>query len=325
MDEIDSTALLQKNKRLFRVLLFVVVGGLLLCIFISFLFTAPKGPYPRSVSIQEGSSAAAIAHELKVAHIVRSELLLYVLLTYSNDPRKIYAGTYVFDTPLSTYAVAQKLAGGDIQVPTITLTIPEGIRINEIARIAERSLKKFNTEEFLKLSEDREGYLLPETYRVPPTFTARELFDLLTSTFEKNTSHFFVSSSTLQEKEIVVLASILEREANDETSMRMVSGVLQNRLAIGMPLQADATMEYVLDKPLKELTPKDLTIDSPYNTYLNKGLPPTPIGNPGVLALDAAIHPKEHEYLFYITGNDGTFYFARTYPEHIQNISKYLR
>jgi UPF0755 protein len=133
------------------------------------------------------------------------------------------------------------------------------------------------------------------------------------------------SKSPLSRDEVIVLASILEREANNERSMKMVSGILQNRIAADMPLQADASIEYVLSKPLKELTPNDLKIDSPYNTYLNKGLPPTPIGNPGLQAIEAVLSPQESQYFFYISDNDGNFHYARTYAEHLKNIDTYLR
>ncbi len=134
-----------------------------------------------------------------------------------------------------------------------------------------------------------------------------------------------IAASGLTEAEVIVLASIIEREANDAESMGMVSGILQNRLRDGMPLQADASIEYILDKPLEELTPADLKVDSPYNTYLNKGLPPTAIGNPGAISIGAVLDPTPSDYYFYITGNDGVFYYATTYNDHKRNIARYLR
>jgi len=123
----------------------------------------------------------------------------------------------------------------------------------------------------------------------------------------------------------LVLASIIEREADSVESKKMVAGILKNRMSINMPLQTDASMEYILDKPLSELTPEDLKKESPYNTYLNFGLPPTPIGNPGLDAILAVLEPTPSDYYYYITGNDGEFYYAKTYAEHLQNIEKYLR
>ena len=134
-----------------------------------------------------------------------------------------------------------------------------------------------------------------------------------------------IQASKLSIDEILILASIIEREANTEESQKMISGIFQNRLAINMPLQADASIEYVLDKPLNELTPRDLEIDSPYNTYLNLGLPPTPIGNPGMEAIDAVLNPTKSDYYYYITDENGDFYYAKSYAEHLRNIEQYLR
>jgi len=139
-----------------------------------------------------------------------------------------------------------------------------------------------------------------------------------------------IELSPLSEYEALILASIIEREANDEESMKMVSGILQNRLKIGMALQADASIEYTIGTPLNELPPGQLAselreTESPYNTYLNTGLTPTPIGNPGLMAIKAALNPTPSDNFFYITGNDGEFYYAETLKGHNQNIARYLR
>jgi UPF0755 protein len=197
----------------------------------------------------------------------------------------------------------------------------------DIVRTIHAELPSFDEQTFLELTKNNEGYLFPETYFVPEDFTAEEFVNLLTETYASALRPYkdAIASSTLSEFEVLTLASILEREANDETSMRMVSGILQNRLDIGMALQADATIGYVLDKPITELSPEDLEIDSPYNTYMNTGLTPTPIGNPGIQAIEAVLYPTKNEYLYYITGTDGTFHYAETFEEHKTNIEKYLR
>ena len=143
---------------------------------------------------------------------------------------------------------------------------------------------------------------------------------------EKTTSiQSKIDTHPLGAKGVLILASILEREANSPESMKMVSGILQGRMEAGMPLQADASVEYILDKPLKELTADDLKIDSPYNTYTNRGLPPTPIGNPGLDAIRAVLDPTVTDYVYYITDTDGNFHYARTYNEHLDNVELYLR
>ena len=122
-----------------------------------------------------------------------------------------------------------------------------------------------------------------------------------------------------------MLASIIEREANDAESMGLVSGILHNRLEIGMALQVDASVAYGLGKPGTDLTRADWEIDGPYNTYTNAGLPPGPIANPGRIAIRAALNPTPSAYRYYITGQDGNFYYAKTLDKHNLNVAKYLR
>lgn len=277
--------------------------------------------------VARGMSVQEIAEEAKERGIVRSSLLLSTILTKSYDPTKIFAGTYRFEKPLSVFEVAEKLASTEVDDTLRTITIPEGSTRVAIAQIASSSIPSFDAEAFLSMTEDKEGYLFPDTYFVPEEFTAQELADLLTETYTARTADLqtAIASSTLSEYEVLILASILEREANSDESMRMVSGILQNRLAIGMALQTDASIEYALDKPLSELTPEDLDLDTPYNTYLYPGLVPTPIGNPGLSAIKAVLEPTVTDNFYYITAPDGTFYYAETFEEHKTNIARYLR
>ncbi len=297
----------------------------------AYIITTKKPPadFPVGVpiTITEGASIAAIVETLKSANVVRSELLLYTILLSRYTPNDIKASTYVFDQPYDVFAIAQKLATGDFTSNLVRLTHREGERVSELALVVHETLPAITVEAFTTHATSYEGKLFPETYFLPPHFTAEDVVDTLHAKYEDFmvTRRSAIAATGLTEDEVVVLASIIEREANSPESMGMVSGILQNRLGLGMPLQADASIEYVLDKPLKELTPNDLKIDSPYNTYLNKGLPPTPIGNPGADAINAVIDPTPTDYLFYITGTDGTFYYAETYEEHKRNIARYLK
>jgi UPF0755 protein len=293
-----------------------------------FLNQAPEhSQWPVSVQIEQGSTVRAITEELEEAKIVRSATLLYFIVTLQHDPRDIKASTYVFTEPLTAQQVAQRLVAGDFDSDLISFIHYEGERATEIARNAKAQLVNFDEEAFLDLAVPLEGKLYPETYRIPKDFSAEALVTLMFNTYEERTADLKqqMASHPLGEDNILILASILEREANSTESMRTVSGILQGRMEAGMPLQADASVEYILDKPLKELTPEDLRVDSPYNTYTNRGLPPTPIGNPGHVAIEAVLDPIVSDYVFYITGNDGTFHYARTYDEHLDNIDKYLR
>lgn len=318
----------RRRGRMFLCLLAVVVLLALATLFLYQLSRPPVTfPVDTAITIDEGSSIRDTVRSLHEAGFVRSAFLLYVVLITQYEPRDIKASTYVFSEPLTVFAVAERLVRGDYSANLIRFVHLEGESNRRLAERATELLDEFDPIKFAALTEGREGQLFPDTYLIPRTFTTEELVGLLTDTYEQKLRPLrtTIAAHPLSEDEVITLASILEREANTPESKKMVSGILQNRLRIGMALQADASIEYVLDKPLSELTPEDLDIESPYNTYLNPGLPPTPIGNPGLDAIRAVLEPTPSPYLFYITGNDGNFYYAETYEEHRANIARYLR
>lgn len=284
-------------------------------------------PVGESITIEQGSRVADITTLLEKESVVRSRSVLYFFISLFYDTTKIKASTYVFDEPLTALEVAHLLTLGDFDTDLVRFTHFEGERASQIGLRAAETLTKFDAKSFTTIAEPYEGKLFPDTYFLPPDFTEKQLLDLMLETFESQTEQLeeLIASHALTLDEIIILASIIEREANTVESKRTVSGILQNRLAIGMALQADASVEYVLDKPLIELTPKDLEIDTPYNTYLYPGLPPTPIGNPGLDAIMAVLEPVESDYFYYITGNDAKFYYAETYDQHLTNIERHLR
>lgn len=290
------------------------------------------GEFPINISIEEGESVPIIAQKLEDASVIQSRQLLYLILVTQFDPTSIKASRYLFDEPLTTYEVAERLIAGDFDTDLITVTIYEGESRRKMATRLATEHAWFDEQEFLNLTENLEGELFPDTYFVPPTFTTHELVELLIATYTEVLREYQseIEALNLTEDNVVTLASIVEREANTPESMKYVSGILQNRLEIGMALQADATIEYALEVDLKDLPPGQLAerlreTDSVYNTYLYPGLPPTPIGNPGRQAIDAVLHPIESEYLYYITDDKGKFYYATTYEQHLKNIQLHLR
>lgn len=284
-------------------------------------------PINSPVTVSRGLSAAGIAGLLEESGVVRSELLLYMIIMWRYDPNALQAGTFVFDRPLSVNEVANRLATTPGAASLVVVTLPEGYTVAEFASLAASALPDFDSEEFIALGKDNEGYLFPDTYYVPADFTATELYELLRATYVEKTAELQseMAEHSLGEYGVLTLASLLEREANSEESMQVVSGILLKRLDEGMRLQIDASLEYVLDRPLHTLKPEDLEIDSPYNTYLYGGLPPTPIGNPGLQAIRAVLYPMETEYYYYLTDENGTFHYAETFDEHRDNIAKYLQ
>lgn len=306
----------------------LIVVGIFSVLAFQNLNTAPVN-FPTNVKfeIEPGTSVKLIAKKLEENAIIKSAHLFYLLANSKYDATKIKASTYQFSEPLSTIEVIEKLIEGDFSTDLVKLTIPEGLPTKEVARIINETFPNISTKEFLDLASSSEGFLFPETYHLPGTATALDIYNLLKETHAEVMTELTITgfSTKLTADEVVILASIIEREANSKESMGMVSGILQNRLAINMPLQADATMEYVLDKPLSQLLASDLKKESPYNTYLNTGLTPTPISNPGRDALIAALNPTPSDYYFYITAPDGTFYYAENFDQHRINIARYLR
>jgi UPF0755 protein len=301
---------------------FIVLAYLL------FLNTPPSGfVLNTAIKVEPGLGVRDITARLEEAKVVRSKDFLYLVVAFLYEPKNIKASTYVFSEPLTTIQVAERLTLGDFDNNLIRFTHIEGERARTIARNAGSVLPNFDETAFLEAAEQHEGKLFPDTYFIPDTFTADQLLQLMLNTFNNTLLPYEekILSSSLSLDEIVILASIVEREANSTESMKMVSAILQNRLQTDMPLQADASIEYVLSKPLEELLPEDLRVESPYNTYLNIGLPPTPIGNPGLTSIEAVLEPAETDYLFYLTDSDGVFHYARTYQEHLTNIELYLR
>jgi len=315
----------------------MAIGGSIIIGLLSLLlFQQTTAPYvttfPIVLQVKPGMSVTAIANQAEEVKLVRSSFLLYTLLTLRHDPTSIYAGNYTFFEPKSVFAIAAAIANGNIDDESTRLTIPEGMRARDMALLIERILPSITALEYIELAIAREGYLYPETYQIPPYFKAADIIILQEKTYEEHLAPLRaqIAKSSFTEYEMLTLASIIEREANDETSMKMISGIFQNRLAIGMPLQADASIEYTLNLPLGELKLGELAknlreVDDPYNTYLYPGLPPTPISNPGLTAIKAVLEPTASEYLYYLTDDKGNFHYAKTLKAHKANIAQYLK
>jgi len=277
------------------------------------------------ITIEEGSSLREISMVLKEHKIVRFPLLFQVAVHLYDREDALQAGVYTFPQRFSVFKIARALTTGDYQVPPYRVTIFEGMRVEEIAKILEHE-NDIDYDHFVEIAKPHEGYLFPETYYIPDAYTAEDILLLMTDTFNQKIADLKdkIEASPLTPEEIVVFASILEREARSKESMRTVAGILFNRLNRNMPLQVDATFEYYLDKSSADLTLDDLATDSPYNTYKNLGLPPTPIANPGLQSIEAVLDPIETDYLFYLTAPGGVFHYSRTFEEHKRNKELYL-
>lgn len=302
-----------------------------------YLYSLLKPINPSSMVLQKfvvpkGSGAAQIGHKLKEEGLIRSPLIFRIVVKVYAMETELQAGTFDLSTGMDVTTIATELTKG---TEDVWVTIQEGWRIEEIAdSLLSQGLTDFDREEFLQLTRGTEGRYFPDTYLVPRTMTAQSMYDLLTSTFERKVLQGLaaeISQYGGSFDEMLVIASLLEREAQNFEDMRLVAGVIQNRLAIGMPLQIDATLQYAKGYSSQENTwwatplAVDKDLDSPFNTYLNTGIPPQPIANPGITAIQAALNPLESDYFFYIHDSSGEMYAARTLEEHNRNVNTYLR
>lgn len=278
--------------------------------------------------IVKGASASQIGNKLKKEGLIRNTLAFKIYVQVSGNARSIQAGEYRLSPSYSLFKMVEELTHGPAE---IWVTIPEGLRREEIAARFASAFgqgEDFN-QNFLSASADIEGFLFPDTYLFPKDAEAsmvvkkmRSIFDIKTAEFKEGTE-----ASSLSLREIVILASIIERETKTEEERPMVAGVLVNRLNMGMGLQADATVQYAVGSPENwwpVLTKEDLKVNSPYNTYRFRGLPSGPIANPGLSSIKAAVFPQNNDYLYYLHDAKGQVYFARTLAEHNENVRKYL-
>jgi len=299
-----------------------------LSLFALFYANMPRASFPagEEISIPPGASLTYIAAIFDEEKVVRSAFLFRTVVSYLGGESSIHAGTHIFPEPLTTIGVAKALIAQETSVPPVRITIPEGSTLAEFDAIITAALPHIKAGT-IEAMVGKEGVLFPETYFFGEEATAEEVITTLREEREEELSKLTgeIEAHELSQDEIIVLASILEREANDEVSMRMVAGILLDRLKIGMALQVDATLYYLLGKESAELTSEDLEIDSSFNTYLYPGLPPSPIGSPGHMAIMAVLNPTPSPYLYYLTDSEGNFYYAETFEQHKDNKIKYLR
>jgi UPF0755 protein len=293
------------------------------------------------VEIPQGSGPASIAKRLVDAGIIRDTLGFRFEITRSGVGRRLQAGEYRFDSPMTVQEVVAKIARGDVYL--VPITFREGLTIREVAALFEA--KGLGTAaEFLAVASDGqlirdvdpaahdlEGYLFPDTYATVRHTTAGDLVPRMVSSFEKALTPDIRAAATargLSVRALVTLASIVEKETGKPEERPLVAAVYSKRLRIGMPLQCDPTVIYALqraDRYHGNLTHENMQIDSPYNTYRYAGLPPGPIANPGRASLEAAAHPADVPYLYFVARGDGSHVFASSLEEHNRNVDEYQR
>ena len=236
------------------------------------------------------------------------------------------SGDYYFSHKESLYTIVRRITKGDYEIMPIKVTIPEGSNVYDISTIFLNKVDTINPIDFLNEAKSKEGYLFPDTYFFLPTVTSDQIISQMSENFTTKITPLSaeISASGRSESQIIIMASILEEEAQTDTDRRIVSGILWKRLDDGIPLQVDSTIRYVTGKTSSELTVADLQSDSPYNTYVNKGLPIGPISNPGLESIEAALNPTSTNYLYFLSDASGTMHYAMTLKQHDENRKKYL-
>lgn len=290
------------------------------------LFTVPKG-----------KTFSYIAEKLEEKGLIKSKNFLKLIAKITGKDKNIKAGVYEINTRMTSIEILNLLNSGKVKM--IQFTIIEGWTNEQIAEyfLDQGFIKHKN--EFLDLTKDKsllskyqikgittEGFLFPETYTIDPQLKITQIHEIMIKMFFQKLSTIVpnyqkMDPHTIYEK--VILASIIEKEAIHKEELPLMASVYYNRLKKKMKLQADPTIQYILKDPKKKLTLKDLEIDSPYNTYKYKGLPPTPIANPGLESLKAAFYPANTDYLFFVRIEEGKHYFSKTYNEHLKAKNQY--
>lgn len=288
----------------------------------------PKDPYSnkiRTFTISQGESVSQIANRLEKEKLINNSLSFKIIVKLLTLEKNIQAGDYQLSPAMDAKTIAQTLTLGSFD---IWVTIPEGLRKEEIAgRLA--SSVNVNKEEFISLA--REGYIFPDTYLIPKESSVKDILKIMEANFNKKISGVYNASNSSELNKVIILASIVEREAKHEEDRPIIAGILAKREKADWPLEADATVQYALGYDevektwwKKNLTTDDLQINSPYNTRKNAGLPPAPIANPGLAAIKAVVNQKDSKYWYYLSDNNGTMHYAITLEEHNRNVSKYL-
>lgn len=291
-------------------------------------FVAPASRFPEAayVHVETGSTIREAAGALKERGIIRSESAFIIFSRVMGG--KVVAGEYFFPRAQNALVVARRLAVGDHDITAVRVRLPEGSSAREMAEILAERVPDFNAALFVRLAEEDEGKLFPDTYFIFPGEQADTVHKMLRDNFDKQIIDedivAAVEASGHSLEELLVMASILEKEAAKMEDRRLIAGVLWERIERGMPLQVDAVFPYIMGKNTFELTLEDLQFDSPYNTYKNKGLPPGPIGNPGLNAILAAATPIKSDYLYFLSDYSGAFHFSMTYEQHLRYKAQYL-
>lgn len=328
---------------------FILISLLLLIIlfiiYIKIINSSAKTGDDYEFVITKGQSVSIIAQNLKTEKLINSELFFKIYIKLSGKQADFKEGSYTLNPKMSIKQITTELTPKVFLKPDERITFIEGWNLkNYNEALANSSLidvsdflsatKKDYSDKFSFLKDkpkktDLEGYLFPDTYRFYTDITGEEVVIKMLSNFDNKLSAQMRDDISNQGKtisEIITMASIIEKEVRSTEDMKIVSGIFWNRIKGGQALESCATLAYILGVNKEQYTFEDTRTDSPFNTYINRGLPPSPISNPGLKAIEAAIYPEDTNYNYFLTSsNGGQTVFSRTYEEHLNNKNKYIK
>lgn len=293
--------------------------------------------------VKKGAGNGEIATNLENKGLISNQVYFYYYVYFNKLTSRIMPGTYMLSDNLTIPEIVHVITNPEAQA--VKITFPEGLTVKDMAELLKKN--NFDSAEFFRLANvipesfrtryafladpkisSLEGYLFPDTYFFKKDLTAENIVKKMLDNFENRLDKTLLAEIKKQNKslnDVIILASIVEREVPTEADMKIVAGIFENRLAIDMPLQSDATLSYILDDTVDSHTTEQTKIASPYNTYANKGLPPGPIANPGLRAISATIYSQATDYTYFLTAGTGTdkkTYYAKTHDEHVANKRK---
>lgn len=312
----------------------IIFGSLVIILIVTLLWVkvslAPVNPQdknPQVFVVAPGTNLHQVADRLKSQGLIKNSFVFLLYMKYSGLDNKIQKGDFKFSPSMNAQEIGKQLTQGTLDM---WITVIPGKRADEIADLLQKNIPSYQ-EDWRSQLRLHEGYLFPDTYLIPKDATIDQIITIMTNNFTNKYQEAQAQATTKwTQEQAVIIASILQREAPSGEDMRKVASVLENRLNIGMALQVDATVQYALGYQSNEttwwkknLTTSDLQINSSYNTYATPGLPPTPISNPDLEALKAALNPANTNYFYYFTDGKGITHFSQTLAEHNANIRKY--
>jgi UPF0755 protein len=326
-----------------RKLLLLLLAVLALILLLPFFRSAPSpDAEPAQILIPPGASFSEVTDTLVARGVVTHPTWFKLIARVRGLDRSVQAGAYEFRLGEPSWKVLNILKSG--RTAATRFTVPEGLTLRELATLAQARLG-IPAESVLAAARDPvevaaleltgqsvEGFLFPETYQVPVGSTGEDVVRIMTRGFLeawKPEWNDLLVPLNMTREQVVTLASIVEGEARVDSEREVIAGVYHNRLRIGMALQADPTVQYAIElrtgKSKQRLFEKDYQTPSPYNTYLNPGLPPGPVNSPGLRSIEAALHPADVPYLYFVAGEGGHHVFSRTYDEHLRAVAQSRR